>query len=65
MPRETLTLVRKLIRELGGLSDGDLEDFLTLVEIGQVEAIGEMQRRQAERERVRVILRLIVNNLDD
>lgn len=65
MPRETLTLVRKLISELSSLSDSELDELIDVVELATVEAMAEVERRQLERETVKKTLRLIVNEMDD
>ncbi|WP_374029785.1 hypothetical protein [Bdellovibrio bacteriovorus] len=65
MPQKTLTLVRKLLGELKCLSERELQELLEVIEVGQIEVISEIQRREQIGETRKAKLKLIVNNLED
>ncbi len=65
LPRKALTLVGEVIRELNKFGDDHLEEFLSLMEIGMVEAIAEIQARQKFENAVKAELRLVVSNPED
>lgn len=66
MPRRTLTLVGELIRNVDELGDDDLEELLSVLEIGMVEALAESQKRKDKPPpEKRPELRLLVSEAED
>lgn len=60
LPQNTLTLVRSILMRVEGLADRDLQAFLELFEVGQVEVLMELQKRELNKKQKRRDLTLLV-----
>lgn len=65
MPQSTLTLVRSILMRVEGLADRELQAFLELFEVGQVEVLMELQKRELNKKQKRREIRLLVDNGDN
>ncbi len=64
MPQNTLTLVRSILMRVEVISDRELEAFLELFEVGQVEVLMELQKREMNKKQKRRDLTLLVTKKD-